>query len=708
LACAGRPAESSPRAMTFLNAPLLWLLAALLALPLVIHLLNKRFPQRFLFSSVEHLKKSAAERSRIYKWRHRLLTLVRTLFLLLLLLVFLKPVLDLFGSSERAADVHRQVLLIVDRSLSMEYQQAGLTSRQRAVIEADKILGTLGADDVVNVISVAHTPAVCFDSFSRNLSAARRFLHQLTPGVTRADFTLANAAAARLLAKTTGPVEIYYLSDFQRRNWALVDFAPLTGRVRLFFVDVGAASPENHAILGAELNQSQVLAGDTVPLEVTVGNFSAVPLDDVITVRVDQRHQVQQPVSAGPWSSVRVTVPVPVTSPGLHLCEITLPPDNLAADNRWSLVLPVVEKEEIVTLSADGDASHSPVSFLHAALNPYAQQAGSLLPRHVASGALDPARLAGSSKLFITGCGPLDDAGADTLAKFLHRGGGIVWFLDSDTDAANLDRLEKAMATTPLPLRVGPLRKTDNVGSGAQQIATGDFNARFLRLFRGSLRQDLGLLEFYDFHAASATGAGKVLLRFGDETPAMAVTGHGLGTLVLMNFSVGEFSSNLARQRIFPAWVQDLVKQLDTREPAPLAFAAGQLVTGEVWREDLRRQSFTSPAGRLIDVRQEPLGERAGISFIPEETGFYTLTDGRIKYAFAVNADPEESDLRPVDKSHLPAELAAGQASDFAAGQRDYDEIAHGRSLVPWFLLAALGALLLELALQLVFRRLAR
>lgn len=694
--------------MTFLNAPLLWSLVGLLALPLVIHLLNKRFPQRFHFSSVDHLRKSAAERSRIYKWRHRILTLVRTLFLLLLLFVFLKPVIDRFGATSETGPVRRQVLLVVDHSMSMEYQQSGLSSRQRAVIEAGKILGTLGADDEVNVIAVAHTPTTCFTGFSRNLSEARRFLQTLAPGVTRADFTLANVAAARLLATTKNKVEVYYLSDFQRRNWALVDFAPLADRGKLFFVDVGAESPENRAILGATLSQSQVLAGDTVPLEVTIGNFSSEPLDDVITVRLDQRHQVEHPVTAGPWSSVRVTVPVPAPAPGLHLCEITLPRDNLAADNRWVLVLPVLEKEEIVTLSADGDATKDPVRFLHAALNPYPDQAGSLLPRHLASGAFDATHLAGSSKLFITRAGPFNDDAATALAKFLHRGGGIVWFLDSDADAANLDRLEKAMATTPLPLRVGPLRKTENVGSGSQQIVSGDFKARILRLFKGSLRQDLGLLEFYDFHAASATASGKVLLRFGDETPAMAMTTHGLGTLVLMNFSVGEFSSNLARQRIFPAWVQDLVKQLDAREPAPLAFAAGQLVTGEVWRADLRRQPFTSPSGRVIDVRQEPLGERAGVSFPADEIGFYTLADGRLKYAFAVNGDPDESDLRVVDKAHLPAQLADGQESGFAGGQRDYDEIAHGRSLVPWFLLAALGVLLLELALQHLFRRLAR
>jgi hypothetical protein len=367
-----------------------------------------------------------------------------------------------------------------------------------------------------------------------------------------------------------------------------------------------------------------------------------------------------------------------------------------------------MEKEEIVTISENGDATKEPVRFLHAALNPFPKQAGSLLPRHIASSGIDAGQLAAARKVFITRCGALDDARAELLAKFLFRGGGIVWFLDADGDAASLALLEKAMAPTKLPLQLGPLRRMENVGSAAQQITTGDFRARLLRLFHGTLRQDLGLLEFYDFHSASTTGEGKVLLRFADETPAMAVAGHGLGTLVLMNFSVSEFSSNLARQRIFPAWVQELVKQLNPDEPAPLAFTAGQPVQGEVWRDDLRRQPITSPSARVIDVRQEPMGERAAISFVPSELGLYTLVDGRLKCAFAVNPDPDEADLRPVDPSHLPAQLATGQDSAFVGQQKDYEELALGRPLFHWFLFAGLVVLLMELALQLTFRRLAR
>ncbi len=693
--------------MHFLN-PGLWLvLLPLVAAPVIIHLLNKRFPQRFPFPTVEHLARTAAERSSIHRWRHRILALLRTLFLLLLLAAFLQPILRRF-EAETPGVQKRRVLILVDHSLSMEYQEAGMTGRRRAVIEAEKILATLGAEDEVNVLAVGATPVACFEAFSAGAPEARRFLNALPASAARADYSAANLAAARLLARGEGGAELYYLSDFQRRNWAQVDFRPLADRARLFFVDVAPAAPSNHGILGVTLGQARVLAGDQVPVEILVGNFSAEPFTGVVTVRVDRRHQVEQAVVVAPWSSARVTVLAPAGSPGLHLCDIFLPPDNLAADDAWVIVLPVAEKEEIVTVSAQPDAARPPVRYLHTALNPFPGQTGSLLPRHVASPQLDAAALAGASKVFLTGCGPLDSAASEALAAFLFRGGGVVWFLDDASDTDNLRRLQAALGTTKLPLDVGPLRATANVAAGAQQIAAGEFNSPLLRLFRGTLRQDLGLLEFYDFHAASATGAGAVLLRFADETPAMASVEHGLGTLVLMNFSVNELSSNLARQRIFPAWVQDIVKRLDATEPAPPAFTIGTAVSGEVWRADLRRQPITSPSGRVLDVRQEPQGERALITFPAEELGFYTLADGRIKYAFAVNPDPEESDLRPVDRDHLPARLAADRKSGFVGGQSDYDEIARGRPLAHWFLLAAVAALFLELLFQLWFRRLAR
>ena len=59
------------------------------------------------------------------------------------------------------------------------------------------------------------------------------------PGLGRADLSQANALAARLL-KGAGVIqpEVYYLSDFQRRSWANVDFTALPAGERALSLSI--------------------------------------------------------------------------------------------------------------------------------------------------------------------------------------------------------------------------------------------------------------------------------------------------------------------------------------------------------------------------------------------------------------------------------------------------------------------------------------
>lgn len=691
--------------MSFLNATLLPGLVLLAALPLVIHLLNLRFPRLFEFSSIKHIRETIAQRSRIFRWRHLLLLLLRTLFLTLLLLAFLKPLLKRFDSTPNQK-APRAVLIVIDHSLSMEHKGGGLSSRQRAENEAEKILATLAAEDSVNIITAGQAPQTCFFELSRNHAEAKHYLSAIKPGYTRADFSQANAVAARLLAQNSRRPEIYYLSDFQRRNWANVDFTALPPAARLFFVDCAPPRPDNRAILGASLSQSQVLAGDTVTIEVEVGNFRDQPMQEPLKVIVDARTSFEKEVSVAPWSTAKVTLPVPPGGPGLHQCEISIAPDDLAPDDRYFLTIPVMEKESILIVSDTPDPKRDAVLFLKTALNPYEDQSGSLLPEHVPATGLTSAKLAAVRKVFFTRTGPLNEAACKLVADFVFHGGGITYFLDGESDPANLAGLERAMGTGALPIKLGARRVAKNVGTGSQQIIRGDFKSRYLRLFRGANRQNLALLEFYDIYDAAATGAGNVLLTYADDTPAMASVNHGLGTMLFLNFSVSEFSSNLARQRIFPAWMQEIVKNLTSDEPLPVSSQVGEAVTDEIWKSELAAHPVRRPSGEALDVKAEAVGERVGIAFTPEEPGFYTMRGTKLLHSYAVNPPPDESDLRPIDRALLPQQLSEkGQTGFFVQGHEDFENLILGKPVFHWFVLAAVGMLLIEILFQLFVHR---
>jgi len=307
--------------------------------------------------------------------------------------------------------------------------------------------------------------------------------------------------------------------------------------------------------------------------------------------------------------------------------------------------------------------------------------------------------------MFFTQLHRLGDEACATTAKFLFQGGGLIYFLDGQKDAENLVALEKSIGLDTMPLRLTQRRTATNVVSGAQQVVRGDFKSRYLKLFQGATRQNLALLEFYDYYQASTTKAGGVLLAYGDESPAMASLHHGLGTMLLLNFSASEFSSNLARQRIFPAWMQELVKAVSADEPPPAAFTIGETLHTEVWRNEMNTEDFKSPSGAPVTVKRELTGERYSVTFTPDQLGFYTLGSPKPLYAFGINPSAEEADLRPIDKEVLPKEFAADRDAHFVAGAEAFEELAKGRPLFHWFITAALGFLLMESGFQFLLRK---
>lgn len=689
--------------MSFLNPALLAVLIPLLGLPLVLHLLNKGLPRHFRFPSIELIRETMARRSKVHRWRHWILLLLRTALLLLLLLAFLQPVLKRFGANP--ADRNgRQVLIVLDHSVSMEHEGDGPTSRERAVHEATKLIDSLGPDDTVNVLLMEPNLSTCFVSFSKATAEADKFLNQLKPGLGRADVNLASTAAARMFPSTAARPEVYYISDFERKKWANANFTMLPPAAKLFFVDVGPTHRDNRAILDARPSQTEMLAGDTVPLEVILGNFSPEPFNGRVTVTLDKQYSFDQDVSAAPWSEEKITVPVSVGGPGVHLCEVRLPPDALEYDNHFFLTLAVQDKEEVLIVSDGSDEQRSGAYYLKTALNPFNNGAGSLLPHIISSGDLSSTRLAGVQKMFFVQVNRLSPKECDAVGQFLLHGGGLIYFLDGPADVENLNALEKITGPNTMPMRLARRSVATNVTAGAQQIVRGDFKSPYLRLFQGDARQDLALLEFYDYYQAGATSAGGVLLEYGDESPAMASLHYGLGTMLLLNFSTGEFSSNIARQRIFPAWMQDLVKAISTDEPPPSSYTIGEALHTEIWRSEMRSDLF-NPAGAPVTTQREVTGERCSLVFTPEQTGFYTLGAPRPSYAFGVNPPTDQSDLRQIDKSLLPTEFADQHEAHLVSGADNYDELAKGRPVFHWFVLGALVCLLLESGFQLLIRR---
>ncbi len=698
--------------MTFLQSGLLATLAPLVLAPLVIHLLNRRVPVKVMFPDIERIRRSLAGRSSVAKWRHLLMLLLRTLAIALLLLAFLRPVLPRLGSEQSAASKGggRKVLLVADRSLSMEHRAGTqVAASKRMLIEAGKILATLKPSDKVNAITVSRQPEALLPEFTSSHDQIQIGLTALPPSQERADFGKALALAGTLLGTEARGAEVYILSDFQRSSWADVVFESMPEGVRLFFVDTAAGERErpNTAILRATTTTNIVSAKELVRLEITAANYSATEITLPLEAVVDGRLATPGEVKIAPWSIAHTSLELTAPKPGVHGIEVRSPDDALPADNHRWVKLEVREQEEILVLS-DGDEIESGAKFVLAALDPYDGKGGAFNVRSVKAKDVTPQQIGSASRIVLTGVNRFPTETLQRLESFLLAGGGLLWFLNGPADGEHLDRLNKLASGSFVPFQLSGKLSTENFGGAPQKVAKGNFSSRFLRLFRGGGRQSLGLLEFYALQRALPTGHGSVLLSFSDGMPALGSAEAGLGTALFCNFAPSELASNLARQRLFPAWMKDLVKALKPDNIPDISAETGGMVSADLWLTELEKSPVRAPDQSAVVVRTAVNGERVTANFPAPVAGLYSQgPPGALQWAGAVNVPEEEADLRGIDPDEIRrrSETGAGKPGEFISGAQDYDELTTGRPVFHWFLLGAALLFTLEMLLFRPFLR---
>ena len=128
--------------MGFLNSAFLFALAAV-SIPLIIHFLSKRRIKTIEFSSLKFLEQMQRSRMKWLKIKEMLLLILRMLIIAFIVLAFARPTLRGFIGSSKAAS---SVVLLIDRSASMEAEGETGTIFQEAIRRAGRLLDILEPD----------------------------------------------------------------------------------------------------------------------------------------------------------------------------------------------------------------------------------------------------------------------------------------------------------------------------------------------------------------------------------------------------------------------------------------------------------------------------------------------------------------------------------------------------------------------------------
>lgn len=653
-----------------------WL--ALAAVPVVIHWLFRRRYREVTWAAMQFLHAAARKQSRRTRLEQLLLLVARVLILALIVFAFARPRWADAGKLVRETPPTLRVI-VLDVSLSMGRRMpategdSSLTLFESGKSIARDLVKQSRSGDRFALARIAGSePRVLIGQPTLVASGALDEIDRLPLTFERGDVAATLRQVPELIAKKQPQerCEVVVISDFQADNWDVehvFNVLKSDGHVgnvshELVLIDVGAALPDNGAVVSLTTDPPILAADQPMSVTATLRNSGAVPLTARrVELRIDEQlvdsRRVDLPL--GQDATVEFTFSAPPS--GEHTLSVQLEEDSLSADNeRW---LPLSVRSELSVLLVNGRPSARPreaaTFFVEQALSPKttdrAASSSWLRVATVPDTELPNFELDRHDVIFVCDVGTLTELDVERLRRFAENGGGVIVSLGPTVSIEKLN--EVAFGPRGLmTLRLNEVVTSTN-DDGTPSVFgfdPGDFAHPLLREFRGNPGAGLETALIRQFVRAESTDARRVrhdiALRFSNGDPAIVTQSLGRGRCVLMATSLDETWGEWAIWAAgFVPLIHELTEYAATGRSQPREALVGEFEQREVPSGSLNVM-LTTPDGTAKTLT--PVDRDGRSLIVINDTlrpGNYTLTSGVTTERFAINVDPRESDPRRLD-----------------------------------------------------------
>lgn len=715
-------------AFGFANPALIYGLGAA-ALPVIIHLLNRRrfreepwAAMRFLLAAV----KKNARRIRIEQW---ILLAVRTLVVVLAVLAMAKPFLESLGAVPVIAGRRTHRLIVLDGSMSMGHASGNDTRFGRARALALQLVKDARRGDAISVVLTGSPPRVVVGDPSPNHGEVRKEIEEIIMPHGGTDLAASLEAIDRVLDASDIPQkEVIVLTDLQAASWRSPGgpgdeglrraVARLESRhARTMVIDLGKEGGENRGITDLRPSSPIVTAGAPMLVRAVLHNFGTARAEGVrARLVIDGRLGPEQTVDLPVGEDLPVAFTHTFTEPGEHLMELQIGDDALALDNHRWLSVPV--REHVSVLLVDGHFKSEPfqaeTDYLAQALSPPASAASEGNPSVVRTevvpeGQLATRELSAFDVVVLCNIAQFTESEVAALDDFLEQGGGVVVFGGDQVIPENYNRILFADGKGLLPASIGT-----TVGDAATRQSSFGFNALGYRHpivapFAGESDQvtaGLTAVKTWQFHKLTLPpdSQAQVALAFDTGAPAVVEARRGRGTVVQIATSADSGWTTWPLHPSFPPVMEQVVLQAAAGRMAERNVGVGQPLEESLPGSGLAAAvTVVVPGGKAVASKLQAAGSVCQLHFEETElSGPYTVKVGpplALESTFAANPVPAESDPAKLDRAGL-AEAVPGWTfaymTDWKSLTGDAAAVSRRGELHRPLLYLLLGALLLE------------
>jgi hypothetical protein len=695
-----------------INPAFFWVGAGLVAIPIIIHILNRRRFRTVPWAAMEYLLQAMRKNRRRLKFEQWLLLATRCCLLGLLGLALARPLGCADGGMAAMAGRYSGLhVFVIDNSYSMAYEadrpeaKTHLEQAKRLAVEMIDRLAAGG--ESVAIITASRPAAGVIVRPTYDLEAAREAVRRIEQSWGGTDLPGALQLALEIGQDETKPSRrLYLLTDGTRSAWETADAEvirqlgqALAREYRLAHFHLGRAEQWNHAVLDVWPADNLVTTRLSHAFTARARGYGTGP-EAMLQWRIDgQVLPGGQRLALDPDTQPQTHPDIMFRSGGPHVVSVGLVTDDrLGVDNVRHRVVEVTS--ELKALIVEGERGMGSLSgsgaFLELALAPPTEggpgpeartSASYVAPEVISELELANKVLADYRAVILAGVGQVSAHQADQLRAFVTQGGTLILFMGEQVSHDNYSNV-----LLPRGLMPGPLVQRVNLPT--ESPALFDFRPHgllhpLLREFAGV--EDSGLetarvfnywqvevdpesnverVLNYRFHRADGAQRGSSSRGETGDGGDPAITVHSLeqGRVVFVSTTANPDWTDLPAKPAYVSLVHELLLgSIDTGDrwlnltvgerleiPPTIRLTILPVLT-DASRRDVPVEQITTGDGRTV-YRSEPL----------TQPGVYTLETGPRSIPVAVNVPADEADVRTLNDAAIRAALG-GVNVDFYA-----------------------------------------
>lgn len=689
--------------------------AAMVSIPIIIHLLNRRRFKVLPWAAMQYLLAAAAQTRKRRTVENWLILLLRCLILALMGLALARPTFSDTGALASLAGGQSGLhVIIFDNSYSMAYQRgdgSNRTNLDHARRLAHQLVDRIGSQGTVTVITAGMPAQVVLSQAQGNAQAAHQALDRVVQSWSSTD--LAGAMQLALEAAKDRPQSecvLSILTDGTKSAWqgeqqsTIKAFGPqLAAHYHIEHFNVAQAEQSNTAIDSIQPASSLVtLAGRDNEFSAKINSFGT-EAGPAVRWSIGDGHTTQSlPQDTDSSSNAQIYKTIHFDGEGAYIVSAqAAAEDGLAMDDTRHLAVMAESALRVLLVEpAHGPESLSgAAAFLDVALAPdrRIEQRHSNMsnPRDTATNSpIETIRISNTQltdqslqlyrAIYMADVPRVSVQMADRLLRYVNDGGTVFWFMGDQVDA-------EAYNQVLLPLHLLPGRLIHQVAArDDQESFRFDFDPDgavhpLLNIFRGQEKSGLDsarIARYWRVRPSADNHASRVLNyrssgrnSTADPTPpadgsdpasdaqlqadaAITTQALGAGRVVFISTSADMHWTNLPASPAFVTLVHELLM--------------GSLTSRDAWMNRLVGQRLILPTSlpltgypQLTDPQQQPvaisqISSSQQVQFESEPLllpGIYWLNTARRQLPIAVNLPPDEADVRVLDNHAIAAAM---------------------------------------------------